>query len=139
MLLLTDYPVLFPLDRKQTRFRVSSHFGSRIHPVKGKRSFHRGVDLAASCGEPVFSSGNGTVITAGYSGSYGWFVRIRHAGGYATLYAHLSRLHVRKGMRVRIGQHIGDVGNTGVSTGCHLHFELEKNRKPMDPIGWFYR
>lgn len=108
-----------------------------MHPVKGRRIFHKGVDLAAPYGEPVYSAGNGRVISAGYSPGYGWFVRIRHKGGYSTLYAHMSRILVRKGETVRIGQRIGKVGSTGTSTGNHLHFELQKNGRPLDPVEWF--
>lgn len=85
---LTDYPVLFPLDGRRTRYRVSSGFGYRIHPLKGRRIFHKGVDLAAPYGEPVYSAGNGRVISAGYSPGYGRTVLIRHGGGYSTVRAH---------------------------------------------------
>ena len=108
-----------------------------MHPLKGRRIFHKGVDLAAPYGEPVYSAGNGRVISAGYSPGYGWFVRIRHKGGYSTLYAHMSRILVRKGETVRIGQRIGKVGSTGTSTGNHLHFELQKNGRLLDPVEWF--
>ena len=101
--------------------------------------FHKGVDLAAPYGEPVYAAGNGKVSEAGYSRSYGWFVRIRHEDGYSTLYAHMSRILVRKGGTVRIGQRIGLVGSTGTSTGNHLHFELQKNGRPLDPVKWFGR
>lgn len=137
VVILSDYPVLFPLDGRRTRYRVSSGFGSRMHPLKGRRIFHKGVDLAAPYGEPVYSAGNGRVISAGYSPGYGWFVRIRHKGGYSTLYAHMSRILVRKGETVRIGQRIGKVGSTGTSTGNHLHFELQKNGRLLDPVEWF--
>lgn len=116
---------------------MSSGFGYRIHPLKGRRIFHKGVDLAAPYGEPVYSAGNGRVISAGYSPTYGWFVCIRHKGGYSTLYAHMSRILVRKGETVRIGQRIGKVGSTGTSTGNHLHFELQKNGRLLDPVEWF--
>lgn len=101
--------------------------------------FHKGVDLAAPYGELVYAAGNGKVSEAGYSRSYGWFVRIRHEDGYSTLYAHMSRILVRKGGTVRIGQRIGLVGSTGTSTGNHLHFELQKNGRPLDPVKWFGR
>lgn len=99
--------------------------------------FHKGVDLAAPYGEPVYAAGNGKVSEAGYSRSYGWFVHIRHEDGYSTLYAHMSRILVRRGGTVRIGQRIGQVGSTGTSTGNHLHFELQKNGRLLDPVKWF--
>ena len=92
-----------------------------------------------SDGEPVYSAGNGRVISAGYSPGYGRTVHIRHGGGYSTLYAHMSRTLVRKGETVRIGQRIGKVGSTGMSTGNHLHFELQKNGRLLDPVEWFGR
>lgn len=101
--------------------------------------FHKGVDLAAPSGQPVYASGNGKVTAAGYSRSYGNFVRIRHAGGYETLYAHLSLIRVGKGEAVRIGRHIGDVGCTGLATGSHLHFELVRDGRLLDPLAWFGR
>lgn len=97
------------------------------------------MDLAAPYGETVYAAGNGRVVSAGYSRSYGWFVRICHEGGYSTLYAHMSRILVRKGGTVRIGQRIGLVGSTGAATGNHLHFELQKNGRLLDPIKWFGR
>lgn len=109
----------------------------RVHPVKGRRLFHQGVDLAAPCGTPVYCAGNGRVTEARYSRSYGWFVHVRHAEGYSTLYAHMNRILVRKGETVRIGQRIGKVGSTGTSTGNHLHFELQKESQLLDPVEWF--
>ena len=107
-----------------------------MHPVKKKRILHAGVDLAAPYGTPVYASGSGKVVEARYSSSYGWYIEIRHAGGFSTLYAHLSKLHVRKGSDVRIGRHIGNVGHTGIATGNNLHFELRKNGKPQNPLQW---
>lgn len=107
-----------------------------MHPVKKRRIFHGGVDIAAPYGTPVYISGNGKVVEARYSSSYGWYVEIRHAGGFSTLYAHLSKLYVKKGNDVRMGRHIGNVGHTGITTGNHLHFELRKNGKPQNPLQW---
>lgn len=133
---LADYPVLFPLDRRGGRWAVSSRFGKRVHPVKKRRIFHAGVDIAVPSGTPVYASGSGKVDEAGYSSSYGWYIEIRHRGGFSTLYAHMRKLYVRKGSYVRMGQHIGAVGRTGVATGYHLHFELRKNGIPQDPLRW---
>lgn len=98
--------------------------------------FHAGVDIAVPSGTPVYASGSGRVTEARYSSSYGWYIKIRHRGGFFTLYAHLSRLYVRKGSTVRMGQHIGSVGRTGVATGNHLHFELRKNGILQNPLQW---
>ena len=108
-----------------------------MHPVKKKRILHAGVDLAAPYGTPVYASGSGKVVEARYSSSYGWYIEIRHAGGFSTLYAHLSKLHVRKGSDVRIGRHIGNVGHTGIATGNHLHFEVWENGQRMDAVDLF--
>jgi len=107
-----------------------------MHPVRKKRVLHAGVDIAAPNGTPVYASGNGKVVEARYSSSYGWYVEIRHAGGFSTLYAHLSKLYVKKGNVVHMGRRIGNVGHTGIATGNHLHFELRKNGKPQNPLQW---
>lgn len=107
-----------------------------MHPVKRRRIVHAGVDIAVPYGTPVYASGSGKVTEARYSGSYGWYIEIRHRGGFSTLYAHLSRMYVRKGARVCMGQHIGGVGRTGVATGYHLHFELKKNGIRQNPLQW---
>ena len=132
---LTDYPVLFPLDGRRTRYRVSSGFGYRIHPLKDRRIFHKGVDLAAPYGEPVHSAGNGRVISAGYSPGYGRTVHIRHGGGYSTLYAHMSRTLVRKGETVRIGQRIGKVWKHGDVHRQPPAFRTAKKRPAAGPGG----
>lgn len=113
--------------------RITSGFGMRTHPILGFDRHHRGVDFAAPTGTPVFAAGDGTVTFAGWRGDYGRTVMIRHAGGYDTLYAHLSAIAVRPGARVRQGQLIGRVGATGLATGPHLHFEVHRNRVAIDP------
>lgn len=113
--------------------RITSGFGMRTHPILGFDRHHRGVDFAAPAGTPVFAAGDGTVTFAGWRGDYGRTVMIRHAGGYDTLYAHLSAITVRPGGRVRQGQVIGRVGSTGLATGPHLHFEVHRNRVAIDP------
>lgn len=113
--------------------RITSGFGMRTHPILGFDRHHRGVDFAAPAGTPVFAAGDGTVTFAGWRGDYGRTVMIRHAGGFDTLYAHLSAITVRPGARVRQGQMIGRVGATGLATGPHLHFEVHRNRVAIDP------
>ncbi|MCS6922372.1 MAG: M23 family metallopeptidase [Elioraea sp.] len=113
--------------------RISSGFGLRTHPILGFDRHHRGVDFAAPAGTPVFAAGDGTVTFAGWRGDYGRTVMIRHAGGYDTLYAHLSTITVRPGAAVRQGQVIGRVGATGLATGPHLHFEVHRNQVAIDP------
>jgi len=116
--------------------RISSRFGLRHHPVLGFTRLHAGVDFAAPPGTPVLAAGAGSVVEAGRNGGYGRWVKIRHDGGLATGYAHLSRIAagVHRRVHVRQGQVIGFVGSTGLSTGPHLHFELHRNGRPVDPL-----
>ena len=114
--------------------RLSSRFGTRRHPISGYTRLHKGTDFAAPTGTPIYAAGNGVIERASRYGGYGHYIRIRHANGYKTAYAHLSRYArgVRKGTRVRQGQTIGFVGSTGASTGPHLHYEVYRNGTPLD-------
>ncbi len=109
--------------------RLSSPFGNRKHPILGFTKHHNGTDFAAPTGTPIMASGNGTVIKAGWCGNGGNCVRIRHNSSYTTGYGHLSKFATRAGRRVRQGQVIGYVGNTGMSTGPHLHYTVKYNGK----------
>ena len=113
--------------------RVTSAFGYRIHPILGFGRFHDGLDIGAAWGSPVFAAADGVVTGAGWNGGYGQQVRLVHAGGIATSYAHLGRIIARPGMRVQRGQLIGLVGSSGFSTGAHLHFEVRRSGQPVDP------
>nr|WP_083332740.1 M23 family metallopeptidase [Hyphomonas sp. Mor2] len=114
--------------------RLSSRFGTRRHPISGYTRLHKGTDFAAPTGTPIYAAGNGVVERASRYGGYGHYIRVRHAKGYKTAYAHLSRYArgIRSGRSVRQGQIIGYVGSTGASTGPHLHYEVYKNGKPVD-------
>ncbi|MEP9359147.1 M23 family metallopeptidase [Sphingomonas sp. KR3-1] len=113
--------------------RFSSGFGMRRHPILGYVRMHKGIDIAAPWGSPVFAASDGVVQTAGRASGYGNLIRINHGGIYGTGYGHLSRIYVRVGERVRRGQRIGAVGNEGLSTGPHLHYELYKNGVAVNP------
>ena len=115
---------------------VRSGFGSRNHPILGYAKMHTGVDWGAPMGTPIFASGNGTVVMAGWEGGYGKYIRIRHANGYETAYGHMSAFArgMEPGKRVRQGQVIGYVGSTGLSTGAHLHYEILINGRFVDPM-----
>lgn len=113
--------------------RFSSSFGMRRHPILGYTRMHKGVDIAAAWGSPVFAATDGVVQVAGRSSGYGNLIKINHGGGYGTGYGHLSRIYVRPGQQVRKGQQIGAVGNTGLSTGPHLHYELYRNGVAVNP------
>ena len=103
---------------------TSSGFGYRLHPLENKVKFHYGTDFAANSGTAVCAFADGTVLAAGQDDGYGNYVKIRHADGYTTLYGHCSKLLVRAGETVTMGQQIALVGATGKATGPHLHFEL---------------
>lgn len=132
---LSDYPVIFPI-KKPTR--ISSGFGMRKHPIHNRRQFHTGIDLPQVKGTPVYATGNGIVSRMGYSSGYGNFIVITHAGGFRSFYAHLSKKLVSVGDLVSITQQIACVGNTGISTGSHLHYEVRKGGRYMNPIEWCY-
>ncbi|MDA0787751.1 MAG: peptidoglycan DD-metalloendopeptidase family protein [Proteobacteria bacterium] len=117
--------------------RLSSRFGNRKHPILGYTRLHAGVDFAAPTGTPIYAAGDGTVEVAGTNGGYGKYIRIRHNGTYSTAYAHLNGYArgVGSGKRVRQGQVIGYVGTTGSSTGPHLHYEIHRDGKQINPLG----
>ncbi len=112
----------------------TSGFGWRKDPITGERKIHKGVDFKAHYGEAVYAAGTGTVIFAGVSGGYGNLIQIKHPNGYITMYGHLSKIYVKGGHHVRRGEIIGRVGATGRVTGPHLHFEIRKNGKAIDPL-----
>lgn len=116
--------------------RLSSKFGSRKHPILGYTRLHAGLDFGAPVGTPIFAAGNGTIKKAGWGGSFGNRVMIRHANGYDTLYAHLKGVakDIKPGTRVKQGEVIGYLGNTGLSQARHLHYEVHKNGKPINPL-----
>lgn len=114
--------------------RMSSAYGMRRHPVRGGWRMHKGVDLAAPTGTPVYASADGMVGRADWFSSYGLFIRIDHGADMETRYAHLSKLAVAAGERVRKGDLIGYVGSTGRSTGPHLHYEVRVGGVAVDPI-----
>jgi len=117
--------------------RISSGYGYRIHPIRGDRHFHSGIDYVAPYGAPIASTREGTVILVTYNSGYGNYVIIDHGNGMASLYAHLSSFAVGVGQRVTQGQTIGYIGSTGSSTGPHLHFEIRVNgvhRNPLDYV-----
>lgn len=113
--------------------RATSGYGMRHDPIQHKDINHPGFDLAAKTGTPVAAAAGGKVTHAGPAGTYGNLVTVQHASGYETRYAHLSAVAVKVGDTVKPGDHVGDVGTTGYSTGPHLHFELRHDGKPLDP------
>lgn len=115
---------------------ITSYFGYRIHPILKKRKYHSGLDIAASSGTPIAASDTGVVIFSARNGGYGLMVTIDHGAGISTIYAHCSRLLVKKGQKVTKGQTIARVGSTGLSTGPHLHFEVRRDGVPVNPLDY---
>ena len=116
---------------------ITCKYGMRTHPVTKKYKLHSGIDLRCSTGTKVYAANAGTVTTSGYSSAWGNYIIINHGGGYTTLYAHLKSRNVSKDAKVKQGDVIGYSGNTGYSTGPHLHFEINKNGSPYDPLTEF--
>jgi len=115
-------------------YKITSPFGYRIHPVYHTRKLHTGIDISASSGTTVVAAQTGTVIYANWLGGYGKVVMIDHGGGYVTLAAHLSKINVKVGQNVQRGDAVAKSGNTGVSTGPHVHFEVRINGDYVDPL-----
>ena len=132
---LSDYPVIFPIKKVQ---HISSGFGMRKHPCYKKRRFHTGIDIPKAKGTPVYATGNGIVIAIGYDSGYGYFTEIQHAGSFRSFYAHLSNTLVNVGDKVNITEQIACVGNSGIATGNHLHYEVRKGKRYLNPTGWCY-
>jgi murein DD-endopeptidase MepM/ murein hydrolase activator NlpD len=114
---------------------ITSGFGLRMHPLLGFTKMHKGVDFGAPRGTPVYAAGDGMCVEAGRKGNYGNYIRLRHAGGYETAYAHLNGFasNLKPGAHVRQGVVIGYVGTTGMSTGAHLHFEVLQGGTQVNP------
>lgn len=123
-------PLAAPLDY----YYITSRYGPRKDPFNGKRAMHRGLDLGAKYRATVRSTAPGVVTFAGWKGRYGRLVEIDHGNGVVTRYGHLRRIHVKRGQKVTFRQRIGQMGNSGRSTGRHLHYEIHVDRKSMDPL-----
>lgn len=123
----------YPLGRPMTQTAIRSGFGYRNDPFKSTSAFHSGIDFDAKPGQSVFATADGSVEKAGWYHSYGNTVIIKHENGFETLYGHLTRVDVKEGQRVKSGDLIGNAGSTGRSTGTHLHYEIIKNGKKLNP------
>ncbi|MCD6113508.1 MAG: M23 family metallopeptidase [Bacteroidales bacterium] len=136
--MMSCIPAIQPVDNKDLN-RISSYYGWRIHPIFKRRMFHEGLDYSARKGTNVYASGDGKVIMAKRTRfGYGNKIVIDHGYGYKTAYAHLDKIKVRKGQKVKRGQVIGTVGTSGLSTGPHLHYEVIKNNKRVNPIYYIF-
>ncbi len=136
--LLSSLPSIQPVSNKNLN-RIGSGFGVRIDPVYKDRRLHKGMDFTAPQGTPIYATGDGKVVDAGFNtGGFGNQVIINHGYGYQTLYGHMFRIKARVGETVKRGEVIGYVGNTGKSTGPHCHYEVHHNGIAVDPIYYFY-
>lgn len=133
---LRHYPAIQPISKRDME-RVSSGFSMRIHPIYGINKFHYGMDFVAPTGTAVYATADGVVVSAGDYLGYGNYIKIDHGYEYETSYGHLNSIGVRKGQKVVRGQVIGTVGNTGISTGDHLHYEVIYQGKAVNPINYF--
>lgn len=137
--LLAAIPAIQPVSNKELH-RLSSGFGSRTDPVLKVKRFHYGTDFSAPKGTPVYATGDAKVSYAKKSFTgYGWHLILDHGFGHKTLYGHLSKFNVKKGQKVKRGDLIAYVGNTGKSTAPHLHYEVRVKGKAVDPVNYFYK
>ncbi|MDO4880895.1 MAG: M23 family metallopeptidase [Capnocytophaga sp.] len=136
--LLHSIPAIQPVQNKDLK-QMASGYGWRSDPFTKAKKFHYGMDFTAPTGTPVYASGDGVVTRAdNNSAGYGEHIRIDHGFGYESLYAHLSQYNVRPGQKVRRGDIIGYIGNTGRSSGPHLHYEIKKDGEHLNPINFYY-
>lgn len=135
--MLLTRPAIMPISNKDLT-RTASGFGFRVHPILKTVRFHNGMDFTAPTGTDIYATGDGKVTDVGYSGGFGNRVVIDHGFGYQTIYAHMHSFKAKVGDEVKRGQIIGTVGNTGLSTAPHLHYEVHKNGKVLNPINFYY-
>ncbi|MGY8943018.1 MAG: M23 family metallopeptidase [Flavobacteriales bacterium] len=135
--MLAAIPAILPVKLVDLT-RMASGYKWRMHPILKIRKFHKGMDFTAPMGTPIYASGNGKVIRSSRSATYGKVVYIDHGYGYRTIYAHMSKIKAKRGQNVKRGDLIGYVGNTGRSVSAHLHYEVHKNGKALNPINFYY-
>lgn len=136
--MLSSIPAIQPVANKDLK-RMASGYGMRIHPIYKTFKMHTGMDFTAPVGTEIRATGNGTVARVEFNGrGYGNNVVINHGFGYSTLYGHMSKMVVRPGQHVNRGDIIGYVGNSGTSTGPHLHYEVHRGGNPVNPVNFYY-
>lgn len=129
-------PALRPVSSHDSH--LSSEYGYRFHPILRRFKMHQGIDFSAPVGTKIYAPANGTVVETKTRGGYGRQIKINHGFGFETRYAHLNKILVVKGQRVRRGEVIGEVGNSGLSTASHLHYEVVKDKQRVNPLDYFY-
>ncbi len=130
-------PSIQPINNRDLT-RIASGFGMRMHPIYKILKMHKGIDFTAPVGTEIYATGDGVIEKVGWTGGYGKTILINHGYGYKTRYAHCSKFKCKKGQKVKRGDHIGYVGDTGQSTGPHLHYEVFKNKKQINPVNFFF-
>lgn len=135
--LLSSIPAIQPINNKDLK-KTASGYGMRVHPIYKYRRMHNGMDFSAPRGTEVYSTGNAVVKKVRLTSGYGNLIILDHGFGYETYYAHLNKFNVKKGEKVKRGDIIGYVGSTGVSTGPHLHYEVHKDGRVMNPINFYH-
>ncbi len=135
--MLRCIPAIQPVANKDLK-RTASGYGRRIDPIYGTTRFHEGMDFAANPGTEVYATGDGTVVEMGWQTGYGNTIVIDHGFGYVTRYAHLQAFRTQRGRKVVRGEVIGEVGNTGKSTGPHLHYEVHVKGRVVNPVNYYF-
>jgi len=136
--LLASIPAIMPINNKNLKY-VPSGYGWRTHPIYKTQCFHAGMDFTAEQGTPIYATGDGVVESSdALAQGYGNHVVINHSFGYKTLYGHMSKMAVKSGKKIKRGDLIGYVGNTGLSSGPHVHYEVIKNGEKVNPINFYY-
>ena len=135
--LLTAIPAIQPV-KNENLTRMASGYGMRMHPILKYRKMHNGMDFTAKTGTEVYATGDAVVKKASRSTGFGNLIVLDHGFGYETYYAHLSKFDVRKGQKIKRGEVIGEVGSTGLSTAPHLHYEVHKNGRVINPINFYH-
>lgn len=131
-------PSIQPISNSDLR-QMASGYGRRVDPVYGTMKFHEGMDFSSPVGTKVYATGDGVVSSAGWKSAYGNMIEINHGFDYTTRFAHLSEILVKPGQKVSRGDLIGKVGNTGKSTGPHLHYEVRYKGQPRNPINYYFQ
>ena len=135
--MLSCIPAIQPVSNKNLK-QTASGYGMRIDPIYKTAKFHSGMDFSANIGTPIYATGDGVVKKVGWQSGYGKIIIINHGFGYETWYAHLNDYDVRVGQKVKRGEVIGEVGNTGKSTGPHLHYEVHLKGKVVNPVNYYF-
>ena len=129
-------PAIQPIEKGKGR--IVSGFGMRFHPILKYRRMHTGIDISAPRGTPIYATANGVIKSAGWKGTYGKAVVIDHGYGYQTLYGHMNEIIVKRNKKVKRGEIIGYIGSSGLSKAPHIHYEVIKNNKKINPVNFFY-